>query len=55
MNTRFKHSFRKRIVIVEDHPLVSDALARLISSQIDLDCIGFADNTADARRARWPG
>ena len=27
-----------------------DALARLISSQIDLDCAGFADNTADARR-----
>ena len=27
-----------------------DALMRLISSQIDLDCAGFADNTADARR-----
>jgi len=50
MNTRFKHRVRKRIVIVEDHPLMCDALARLISSQIDLDCTGFADNTADARR-----
>jgi DNA-binding NarL/FixJ family response regulator len=50
MNTRFKHRIHKRIVIVEDHPLMCDALVRLISSQIDLDCAGFADNTADARR-----
>jgi len=50
MNTRFRNSCRKRIVIVEDHPLMCDALARLISNQIDLDCAGSADNTADARR-----
>jgi DNA-binding NarL/FixJ family response regulator len=50
MNKRLKHSARKRIVIVDDHPLVCDAFVRLISSQTDLDCTGIADNTADARR-----
>lgn len=50
MNKRLKHSTRKRILIVDDHPLVCDALVRLISSQTDLDCTGIADNTADARR-----
>jgi DNA-binding NarL/FixJ family response regulator len=50
MNKRLKHNARKRIVIVDDHPLVCDAFVRLISSQTDLDCTGIADNTADARR-----
>jgi DNA-binding NarL/FixJ family response regulator len=50
MNLRLRNSCRKRLVIVEDHPLMCDALARLISNQIDLHCAGSADNTADARR-----
>ena len=35
MNKRLKHSARKRIVIVDDHPLMCDALVRLNSSQTD--------------------
>jgi DNA-binding NarL/FixJ family response regulator len=50
MNKQLKHSAHKRILIVDDHPLMCDALVRLISSQTDLDCTGIADNTADARR-----
>lgn len=50
MNKWLKQSAQKRILIVDDHPLVCDALVRLISSETDLDCAGIADNTADARR-----
>ena len=41
---------KARVVIVDDHPLVRDALVQLICHQPNLDCVGGANNTADAKR-----
>jgi len=41
---------KARIVVIDDHPLLSQGLVQLLCSQPDLECTGMADNTADARR-----
>ncbi|EMY62478.1 response regulator [Leptospira terpstrae] len=35
---------KKQVYIVDDHPLVVDALQNLIAKSEDLECIGSADN-----------
>ncbi|MCU0825131.1 MAG: response regulator, partial [Leptospira sp.] len=39
---------KKQIYIVDDHPLVVDALQNLISKSDDLECIGSADTIEKA-------
>ncbi|GBF51168.1 two component response regulator receiver protein [Leptospira ryugenii] len=39
---------KKQVYIVDDHPLVVDALQNLISQSEDLDCIGSSDNIENA-------
>ena len=41
---------KSRVIIVEDHPVLSDGLRQLIDKQPDLACVGIADNTSDAKR-----
>ncbi len=39
-----------RVIVVEDHPVVSDGLRQLIDKQPDLATVGVAVNTSDAKR-----
>ena len=41
---------KSRVVVIEDHPVLRDALQQLIDGQPDLTCVGVADNTLDAKR-----
>ena len=41
---------KSRVIVVEDHPLLSDGLRQLIDKQPDLACVGIADNTSDGKR-----
>ena len=41
---------KSRVVVIEDHPVLRDALQQLIDGQPDLTCVGAADNTSDAKR-----
>ena len=41
---------KSRVIVVEDHPVLSDGLRQLIDKQPDLACVGIADNTSDAKR-----
>jgi DNA-binding NarL/FixJ family response regulator len=41
---------KARIVVIDDHPILREALMRLLCNQPDLECTGMAENTADARR-----
>jgi DNA-binding NarL/FixJ family response regulator len=41
---------KSRVIVVEDHPVLSDGLRQLIDKQPDLACVGVADNTSDAKR-----
>src|SRR5437016_9366434 len=41
---------KSRVVVIEDHPVLRDALQQLIDGQPDLTCVGVADNTSDAKR-----
>ena len=41
---------KSRVVVVDDHPVVSAGLRQLIDTQPDLVCLGIADNTSDAKR-----
>ena len=50
MNPTPKHETKSRVVVVEDHPVLCDGLKQLISNQPDLECIGTADDTSDAKR-----
>jgi DNA-binding NarL/FixJ family response regulator len=50
MNATPQNERKSRVVVVEDHPVLRDGLKQLISSQPDLDCVGAADNTSDAKR-----
>ena len=42
---------KKRVLIVDDHPLLREGLAQLIGKQSDLTACGEAANAADAKRA----
>src|SRR5881409_4291486 len=41
---------KSRVVVIEDHPVLRDALQQLIDGQPDLTCVGAADSTSDAKR-----
>jgi len=41
---------KSHVVIVEDHPVLCDALKQLINNQPDLACVGVAANVTDAKR-----
>src|SRR5881628_3235207 len=41
---------KSRVVVIEDHPVLRDALQQLIDGQPDLTCVGVADSTSDAKR-----
>ena len=41
---------KARVVVIEDHPVLRDALKQLIDGQPDLTCVGVADSTSDAKR-----
>jgi DNA-binding NarL/FixJ family response regulator len=41
---------KARIVVIDDHPLLSEALTQLLCSQPDVECVGTADNIDDAKR-----
>jgi DNA-binding NarL/FixJ family response regulator len=40
---------KSRVVVIEDHPVLRDALQQLIDGQLDLTCVGVADSTSDAK------
>lgn len=42
---------RRRVLIVDDHPIVRHGLARMIEASPDLSVCGEAENVADAKRA----
>lgn len=42
---------RKRVLIVDDHPIVRHGLTRMIEAAPDLEVCGEAETVADARRA----
>src|SRR5215472_5263918 len=50
MNPRTQTETKSRVVVVEDHPVLCDGLKQLIDSQLDLICVGVADDTSDAKR-----
>src|SRR5438876_11980446 len=41
---------KSRVVVIEDHPVLCDALKQLIDGQPDLTRVGVADSTSDAKR-----
>src|SRR5438034_8090322 len=41
---------KSRVVVIEDHPVLRDALKQLIDGQPDLTRVGVADSTSDAKR-----
>src|SRR5437773_2872709 len=41
---------KSRVVIIEDHPVLSSGLRQLIDNQPDLACVGVADNVLDAKQ-----
>jgi DNA-binding NarL/FixJ family response regulator len=48
MSTDCDREARRRVVIVEDHPIVREGLVQVISRQPDLDVVGEAANTRAA-------
>ncbi len=42
---------KKKILVVDDHPIVRQGLAQLISAEEDLELVGEASNTEDAMKA----
>src|SRR5262245_41983173 len=49
--TATKGPARSRVLVVDDHPLVSEGLADLINRQHDIVCCGTAANVLDAQKA----
>jgi DNA-binding NarL/FixJ family response regulator len=45
-----RNQAKSRIMVIEDHPVVCSGLMQLVNSQLDLACIGAADNATDARQ-----
>ena len=41
---------KSRVVIIEDHPVLSSGLRQLIDNQPDLACVGVANNVLDAKQ-----
>ena len=41
---------KSRVVIIEDHPVLSSGLRQLIDNQPDLVCVGVANNVLDAKQ-----
>src|SRR5437762_10328780 len=41
---------KSRVVIIEDHPVLSSGLRQLIDKQPDLACVGVANNVLDAKQ-----
>jgi DNA-binding NarL/FixJ family response regulator len=41
---------KSEVLVVDDHPLLRDALIRLIAAQPDLACAGVADSILEAKR-----
>ena len=50
MSPKGESQIKSRVIVVEDHPVLSDGLRQLIDKQSDLACVGIADNTSDAKR-----
>jgi len=46
-----KPDAKRRVLVVDDHPLVRDGLAQLIGRQNDLTCCGAADTVLSAQQA----
>src|SRR6516164_11780117 len=50
MNATIPIKTKSSVVVVEDHPVLCDALKQLINSQSDLACVGVADDIPGAKR-----
>src|SRR5256886_12981104 len=50
MNPRQEVQKKSRVVIIEDHPVLSSGLRQLIDNQPDLACVGVANNVLDAKQ-----
>jgi DNA-binding NarL/FixJ family response regulator len=50
MNPQEQSQKKSRVVIIEDHPVLSSGLRQLVDNQPDLACVGVADNISDAKR-----
>jgi len=50
MSPKGESQMKSRVIVVEDHPVLSDGLKQLIDKQPDLACLGVADNTSDAKQ-----
>src|SRR5437879_2029449 len=50
MSPKEESQMKSGVIVVEDHPVLSDGLKQFIDKQPDLACVGVADNTSDAKR-----
>src|SRR5204862_7181225 len=50
MNPQEQSQKKSRVVIIEDHPVLSSGLRQLIDNQPDLACVGVANNVLDAKQ-----
>jgi len=50
MNPQEQSQKKSRVVIIEDHPVLSSGLRQLVDNQPDLACVGVADNVLDAKQ-----
>jgi DNA-binding NarL/FixJ family response regulator len=50
MNAITQTETKSSVIVVEDHPVLSDGLKQLIGSQPDLACVGVADDISSAKR-----
>src|SRR5213080_3682271 len=50
MNPKEQNQKKSRVVIIEDHPVLSSGLRQLVDNQPDLACVGVADNVLDAKQ-----
>ena len=50
MNAIITSKEESRVVVVEDHKVLSDGLKQLIDSQPGLACVGIADDISGAKR-----
>jgi len=50
MNPQEQSQKKSRVVIIEDHPVLSSGLRQLVDNQPDLACVGVANNVLDAKQ-----